>query len=203
MDEIIGKPAMANWDVWAEMPSSELWQAVLLSIDLSPDDAERAFNWLIGSSHQRRAADSELHYECARRMKIATAHVSFRGPITALKLYSGYEQDPKTKIGLREFSSWATSKGWSLPIKFPSAIPNVAMANSRWPWGSHHTELLGHLDAAARKWWVKYDPTDATTAPTNKDVSEWLVNDRNVSQKMAESIATLLRLDGLPTGPRK
>lgn len=76
-------------------------------------------------------------------------------------------------------------------------------AASRWPWGNHHTELLGHLEAAALRHWVNHDPDDATTAPTNKDVAEWLVSERNVSQKMAESIASMLRPDGLPTGPRK
>lgn len=76
-------------------------------------------------------------------------------------------------------------------------------ASSRWPWGNHHTELLGHLEAAALRYWQNYDPTDATTAPTNRDVAEWLVNERKVSQKMSESIASMLRLDGLPTGPRK
>lgn len=73
-----------------------------------------------------------------------------------------------------------------------------------WPWGAHHTELLGHLEAAAKRYYcVNYEPTDATTAPINKDVSEWLMTERKVSQKMAESIASMLRPDGLATGPRK
>jgi hypothetical protein len=71
-----------------------------------------------------------------------------------------------------------------------------------WPWGDHHTELLGHLEAAAVRYWVHYDPTDATSAPINKDVAEWLVNVRKVSKNMAESIASMLRVDGLPPGPR-
>ena len=74
---------------------------------------------------------------------------------------------------------------------------------SRWPWGSHHTQYLGHLEAAARKWWVLYDPSDATTAPTNDMVSEWLQLERNVSKEKAKAIASMLRPDGLPTGPRK
>lgn len=75
--------------------------------------------------------------------------------------------------------------------------------SSRWPWGGHHTELLGHLEAAALKFWVNYDPTDATTAPTNAAVAEWLQSDRKVSRTMADAIASMLRVDGLPTGPRK
>lgn len=74
---------------------------------------------------------------------------------------------------------------------------------SKWPWGDHHTEMLGHLDAAATRYWVNYDPADLTTASTNVAVSEWLQSERNVSRTMADSIASMLRADGLPTGPRK
>ena len=75
---------------------------------------------------------------------------------------------------------------------------------SNWPWGNHHTILLGHLDAAARRYWgSKYEPSDTSTANTNATVSGWLQTERNVSQTMADSIATMLRPDGLPTGPRK
>lgn len=73
----------------------------------------------------------------------------------------------------------------------------------RWPWGSHHTEYLGHLEAAARKWWVLYDPSDPTTAPTNDMVSDWLQSERKLSREKARAIASMLRPDGLPTGPRR
>jgi hypothetical protein len=71
-----------------------------------------------------------------------------------------------------------------------------------WPWGNHHTENLGHLEAAALKFWVNYDPSDTSTAVTNKSVADWLIKERKVSQKMANSIASILRADGIPTGPR-
>lgn len=74
---------------------------------------------------------------------------------------------------------------------------------SRWPWGNHHTELLGHLEAAATRFWVNHDPTDNTTAPTNQIVSDWLQSERKLSRMMADAIASMLRADGLPTGPRK
>jgi hypothetical protein len=74
---------------------------------------------------------------------------------------------------------------------------------NRWPWGGHHTESLGHLEAAARKWWVLYDPSDLTTAPTNDMVSDWLQSERGISREKARAIASMLRPDGLPTGPRK
>ena len=83
-------------------------------------------------------------------------------------------------------------------------------ADNRWPWGSHHTELLGHLEAAASEFWQSYDPQNAKgTAPKNETVIAWLMagnvvgQKRKVSDQMAQAIATMLRPDGLPTGPRK
>jgi hypothetical protein len=72
-----------------------------------------------------------------------------------------------------------------------------------WPWGKHHTEMLGHLEAAARKWWANYDPTEPDTAPTNEMVADWLIEERGVSKDKARSIASILRADGLRTGPRR
>lgn len=86
-----------------------------------------------------------------------------------------------------------------------ATMPVNAQSNqtARWPWGDHHTELLGHLEAAARRYWMNYDPTDVTTAPLSTAVSDWLCNDeRKVSRTMADAIAQLLRVDGLRTGPR-
>lgn len=74
---------------------------------------------------------------------------------------------------------------------------------NRWPWGNHHTEALGHLEAAALRFWVNHDPTEPSTAPTNKEVVAWLQTERKVSKTLAEAMASILRLDGLPTGPRK
>ena len=66
-----------------------------------------------------------------------------------------------------------------------SSIDENGISDSRWPWGPHHTETLGHLEAAARKWWVLYDPSDLTTAPTNEMVSDWLQTERGISKDKA------------------
>jgi hypothetical protein len=88
-----------------------------------------------------------------------------------------------------------------LAQSFEAEPPASALPPNRWPWGTHHTELLGHLDAAARRFWLNFDPTDRTTAPTNEAVSDWLVS-RGVSRRTADTMASILRADGLPTGPR-
>ena len=101
------------------------------------------------------------------------------------------------------------SQGERLAFIYPKTDPEALEKESqivpahRWPWGGHHTEYLGHLEAAARKWWALYDPSDSTTAPTNEMVSDWLQSDRNLSRERARAIASMLRPDGLPTGPRK
>jgi len=80
--------------------------------------------------------------------------------------------------------------------------------SNHWPWGSHHTKLLGALEAAAKRYWVNFDPSDFSTAPTNETVSDWLVKnykiseEKNISKHLASTIATLLRADSLPPGPR-
>jgi hypothetical protein len=74
---------------------------------------------------------------------------------------------------------------------------------SRWPWGDHHTETLGHLEAAAKRFWTLYDRDDIGTAPTNETVATWLHSERGISKEKARAIASMLRPDGLPTGPRR
>lgn len=86
--------------------------------------------------------------------------------------------------------------------EFPREDKSPA-TNDQWPWGDYETELLVHLAAAATKFWKNYDPTDNTTAPTNERVSRWLQEEKNVSQRTAEAMASILRPDRLPTGPRK
>ncbi|HKU17953.1 MAG TPA: hypothetical protein VJP80_01635 [Candidatus Saccharimonadales bacterium] len=82
-----------------------------------------------------------------------------------------------------------------------SASHNDA-TKKKWPWGSHETKLLKDLEAAAERWWEKYDPTDPSTAPTNKMVIAWLHDERKVPKRMAAMMAQILRVDGLKPGPR-
>lgn len=103
-----------------------------------------------------------------------------------------------------ELKRWLEAIKMSSVYQFDLSHPEtIQLPSGRWPWGNHHTEQLGHLEAAARRWWPNYDPTDPTTAPINKDVAEWLRIERKVSKKLADSIASMLRADGLATGPRK
>ena len=82
--------------------------------------------------------------------------------------------------------------------------PNEEIAGKTiWPWGTHHTKSLGDLEAAAYTLWTLYDPSDPSTAPTNNMVADWLVTERGVSKDKARAMASILRADGLPAGPRR
>jgi hypothetical protein len=95
----------------------------------------------------------------------------------------------------------ARGEGEKIPRTGVDATQRDSRA-SHWPWGNHTTALLGHLEAAAKRWWVNYDPGDPSTAPTNKDVSSWLQNERQVSAVSADAIAKMLRPEAIRTGPR-
>ena len=71
-----------------------------------------------------------------------------------------------------------------------------------WPWGTHETELLRKLAMAASKFWTNYEPSQPDTAPTNEQVSKWLEKE-GVRKRNAQVMATILRANGLKTGPRK
>lgn len=108
------------------------------------------------------------------------------------------------KFSRKELARWLSALDvnsvYSFDLKQQNTIQKPA---GHWPWGNHHTDMLGHLEAAARRYWGRnYDPLDATTAPTNATVSEWLQTERKVSRTMADSIASMLRANGLPPGPR-
>jgi hypothetical protein len=103
-----------------------------------------------------------------------------------------------------EIARWLDAIGMKSVYQFdhkqPDAIPAPV---GRWPWGNHHTELLGHLEAAAHEFWTSYDPQNQkTTAPKNETVIAWLEK-RKVSGAMSKAIATMLRPNDLPSGPRK
>jgi len=85
--------------------------------------------------------------------------------------------------------------------KYAGTMPDLS-SMGKWPWGNYETSLLKHLAEAAKELWTLYDPSEPSTAPTNEQVEKFLV-DRGLSSSMAAKMATILRADGLPSGPRK
>jgi hypothetical protein len=103
-----------------------------------------------------------------------------------------------------EIVRWLNCVGLQSDYLFERVAPGTSeRSGSRWPWGDHNTTMLGHLEAAAKRFWSNYDPEDSTTANTNATISDWLQSERKVSKTMANSIASMLRPDDLPPGPRR
>jgi hypothetical protein len=103
-----------------------------------------------------------------------------------------------------ELARWLTATGLKSEYQFERGAADATPSEplqGLWPWGKYHTTRLGHLEAAARRFWVNFDPSDNTTAPRNEEVIAWLL-ERAVSENIAKAIATILRPDNLPTGPR-
>ena len=145
-----------------------------------------------------------------RRVEIAAAELAPRG---TLPIADGPADGERTVVRVTDFVSWADRRGWSLPPEFPRGSveatdekpvtqEGLQTGGAKWPWGNHETELLRQLEAAAKRYWANYDPSEIDTARTNNEVTEWLMA-RNVSKRTAEIMAQILRLDGLRTGPRK
>ena len=118
---------------------------------------------------------------------------------------------PVDMIRLANAAEWAHRQGFAIrpdilerldlnPGQTAEADPG--QARGKWPWGDHETELLRHLEAAAVRFWKNWDPDEPDTAPLNDEVEVWLKS-RGVSDRIAKAIASILRPDGLRTGPRK
>ncbi|EIL88673.1 hypothetical protein AB7849_05030 [Rhodanobacter sp. 115] len=150
-----------------------------------PDDAQADF----------RRYEDLLHKAIARGELAATEVTTKRNDKT-------WQMDASALL------AWCEAKGIVYPLPLPASLPMPvlpkpsALVAGRWPWGEHTTKALALLADAARQWWSTYDPAEPQTAPTNNEVVEHLVA-KGASTKLAESIASILRADDLPTGRRK
>jgi hypothetical protein len=183
-----------NWNKWRLIPNPTLWQCVALSLNIDPDKVHK--EWL-----EINLVIREEGRKFNDRLAIALANAGDTGALRPTK----YTMDSKCwEVSLRQFAAWAHRVGWEAP---PELLAMADLGGGRlaegpeWPWGSHETKLLRYLAAAAKKFWENYDPGDPTTAPTNQQVIDWLKT-QGVAERNAEVMATILRADGLPTGPR-
>ncbi|MBQ4853748.1 hypothetical protein IMW82_03515 [Rhodanobacter sp. B2A1Ga4] len=205
--------AVADLSYWGKMALWTLEEAIALSLGKSPN----VVNWSAvngdGDSHIRVSLrDSPFRREYARRRQLTS------------RAAAAYElSDP---IKPEAFLSWSLNTFDSVPAELIEQVRAMgkriadlhvltervaeleaqlsatgAVTRDRWPWGSHETELLRKLESAATRFWVRYDPTQPSSANTNATVTDWLKGE-GVSSRVAEIMAQILRADGLPTGPR-
>lgn len=180
---------------WDEMDDLSLLDAALLTLNIEPS--------AVGD--QLETSGEPLHFEEihedfyprieALRSSIRTGSLS---PTAKAEDKFGRIDETKTRIKIDDFVSWCISRG--IPHNIPTRV--APQPTTKWPWGDYETDLLRRLASAAEEWWSTYDPASPATAPTNQEVKDWLIG-QGVSDRVAENMATILRADGLKTGPRK
>lgn len=145
-----------------------------------------------------------------RRYEDLVTRAITRGELPATK--STTKQNQATwQITALAFHAWCETTGLDYPLLQPNqetkrapvtAPVDIPKSLNRWPWGNHTTKALELLADAAKQWWSTYDPDDPSTAPKNNEVIAY-VRAKGESTKLADSIASILRADDLPTGRRK
>ena len=183
-----------DWEKWKTIRRARLWQAAALLCSYAPEELETS----AGSGKLNTIFGRGVPQQVTNLIDLARNNLG-AGLLKSVKLDIGNPED--SEVDLTAFTTWANSIGLELPSCLPWQ-PEINLSITGWPWGRHETNLLRKLAYAADKWWKNYDPTDPTTAPTNEQVAEWLKSE-NVAARTAEVMATILRADGLSTGPRK
>lgn len=182
-----------DWADWGSKKSARLWQAVALACDLDPNN----FTTLGLPRMDRFFKHPPQEIEDLLMLAKSSIGAGILKPIALSK-----EALEESEVNLSSFTTWLNSIGHQFPTEFPWQPEVSTFSNINWPWGRHETDLLRKLAEVADKFWKNYDPSDPTTAPTNQQVSDWL-KAQGVADRTAQIMATILRADGLPTGPRK
>lgn len=184
-------PAKPDWAAWAEKRQLPLWVAVALACDIDPDHFQ---------INGERLPQGLRPYPAKMADLLAAGKGSMGSTLHVVAIGSG-DLDA-AEINLANFASWLLSIKHVWPTGFPWTPEQPDFDRLDWPWGRYSTKLLRKLAEAADRFWKNYDPSDESTAPTNKQVKDWLES-QGVPMRTAEVMATILRADGLPTGPRK
>lgn len=182
-----------NWDQWKRKKSTRLWKAVALLQNIDP-------TYLADTFDHDCLSPRVLKREVDFISEVLNIAINSLGT-PQLRPLNHTTPIENSEIDLTTFSSWANALGIKLPENFPWQ-PEMQLDISGWPWGSHSTKLLEKLAEAANLFWKNYDPNDPSTAPTNMRVQTWLA-EQGVAVRTAEIMASILRADGLSTGPRK
>lgn len=181
-----------NWSNWKQVKTLKLWHAVALACDLDP------YQFVVSDSPELNKMFSRRPERFEEILSLAKNSLG-GGVLKAIKI--SLEGIEETEVTSASFGTWAKSI-LQLPAEFPWQDEPSPQPIREWPWGDRETDLLRKLALAANRFWRNYVPEDPSTAPTNNQVIAWLVG-QGVAQRTAEVMATILRADGLPSGPRK
>lgn len=192
-DTVLWTIPRPDWMQWERKHKAKLWQAVALLCELEPTRLESRHN-----SGKLETLFVEAPPQFRSYLEQAKTAIS-------AGLLKPDKRDPErleeSEVDLTAFASWANASKLPFPEGFPWQ-PEMNIQAAGWPWGRYDTDLLRKLAQAADIFWKKYEPAEPSTAPTNDQVIEWLIGQK-IAKRTAEVMATILRADGLPTGPRK
>jgi hypothetical protein len=90
-----------DWDFWLNMPDVELWQAVMLSMNIDPDQFDTGYG-----QHQQFISENEIASKRLRLLEANRWRIHFRGI--------------DRFIPISKFSTWATSV-----MKWPDLPPEL------------------------------------------------------------------------------
>jgi hypothetical protein len=186
-----------QWKYWKQIPSVEIWQAILLTMDREPR------NYLLSNSVLFDLADCvnpyEEHYGITisgydEKITIACANIGDRGfPETR---QSSSDEQERAIVRLDEFVSWAISHGWQMTDECSAlkAKPvSLGIKDEESPnFHKNTTDELMYLCQASRKFWMLADPKDKSTYPDKKLIIEWLVK-KGFSASLADKSASIIR----------
>lgn len=185
-----------DWEWWGNVDEVTVIEAVALSMEVDPNKLH--YRKPPGTMGVVEVRDESPEFD--KRFSLAIRNLK------VLEARGRYDVDELENCSMKlvKFTAVALSWNWKIPPEMAAlAEPDKRDAKIlEWPWGSRETKLLGHLAEAAKELWSRYDPTDATTAPTNIQVQDFLIN-RKVSKRVAQVMAQILRADELPSGNHK
>lgn len=187
------------WSKWAGVSRIRVGEACALLFGIDPDRLPA-----LGP----RLNNAALFKPDLRPFEQAVRHAT--GQLgSRLRVVEQRAESLDSLVDVTDFVRWAKQMGLAVPAQFPgqSRADTAEQApSSKWPWGKHETRLLRAMEEAGRLWRTvdeggNYDPADPSSAPTKEQVVAFLVK-RGVSAKVASAIASILRADNLPMGPR-
>jgi hypothetical protein len=165
----VGRPAPqrqpARWALWLTIPRVALWQAVLLSLGIEPDDSLEAE--ACGRVPDEPLSFNRLSREFFFRRVDCLRALSTEGPIRPQgSLYVGMLQSPRCPVLLAEVAAFLARIGATVPIEMQAtpaaAITPTAQAEPA------PDDAGGTADAAT------VAPSDATGTGSANEAKKWL-----------------------------
>ena len=104
---------VADWDLWGSMPKATLREAVLLSVGCEARPTRTA------EAGCATPALSDPGPEFHRRLTLACACLSVKGPLRPLEVMQLLRPHADVEVSLPEFWGWAEGQDWHIPKRIP------------------------------------------------------------------------------------